>query len=254
MRLAGRLIAAVVDQAQFQDWVTAEGVNDDLDRFNARANALKTALIENRLRADELARANVLMIEQLFASRDAVVDDDLGDARERVRHQFAEEVAELERAGLSAAVPAWIDAVLAIETAADLAPRDEMRIYAITAAHDELASSDLLAFQGFFDRAYRQHDFDVGRQKAREFMRRVNESGDPIGPIRRSELEPEISIDHALDGLALRQVDSGLRLLFAQRLGNRADEALRELGLPGAVRWALRRAVLDRQIERLLEL
>ena len=260
VKFGGRLMAAVVDQAQFQDWITAEGVNDDLARFNARATALKEALLGGQVTAGQLAASAAPLMTALFASRRVAVDDTLDAARERVRHQFAEEVSELEGRGFAGAeANAWIDVVLAIETAAELGPRDEMRIYAIHSPPGQLASADLLAFQGFFDRAYRQHDFDVGRLAARDFVQRVNESGDPLGPVRPGPIQTPIRLARGpdgqpLEGLTLERVDAGRRRLVARRLEARADQALRELGVPGAVRWAFRRLVLERQIERLLKL
>ncbi len=87
-------------------------------------------------------------------------------AEERLRLQFYSEYAALNAAS-PAGAEAWIKSILLFETAAGLGQRDEMYICAITADSAELASSGVSAFLGFFDQAYRDHDYDVGRTKLR---------------------------------------------------------------------------------------
>jgi len=84
------------------------------------------------------------------------------------KQQFQKEYDELVNAqhGDTTAANTWIDCILAFETAANLGERDEMVIYGITATEDELASSKFESFLGFFDQAYRDHDYDVGRKRA----------------------------------------------------------------------------------------
>ena len=63
-----------------------------------------------------------------------------------------------------------IDSILVLETAAELNLKDEMYIYGITATNQELAGGGMFAFVGFFDLILRQHDYNLGRQKARAFL------------------------------------------------------------------------------------
>jgi hypothetical protein len=68
-------------------------------------------------------------------------------------------------------------------------------IYGITSTNQELAGGGMFAFLGFFDLALRQHDYNLGRQKARVFLAQhrnrapERSAGTPepppdIGPIR----------------------------------------------------------------------
>ncbi len=253
VHFGGQLIAAVIDQAQFQDWIRAERVNNRLDVFNRRALSLHEDLRSGRVQPAELAGAAVHLVAPLYRDRESRQVEEPEGARQRLRSQFAAETELLERERGTAAASAWIDAVLAIETAAGLGPRDEMRIYGITTERSKLAGADLLAFQGFFDERYRQHDYDVGRLAARKFVLDINAANDPLGPIRGGS-DSEIKIDTNLDGLRLDKVDSSVRRDLLARLEARVEETLSELGLHGPVRWALRQFVIRGQLERLLRL
>ena len=45
-----------------------------------------------------------------------------------------------------------------------------MTIYGVIATESELAGAGLLAFPGFFDQRFRDHDYDVGRTHARQVL------------------------------------------------------------------------------------
>jgi hypothetical protein len=80
----------------------------------------------------------------------------------------------------------------------------------------ELASAELTSFVGSFDRRCRDHDYDVGRSKARQFLTNaaLNEAGQ-IGPIRYPKPEPLRAIDVQLDGLTLDRMDRQPRTVCA---------------------------------------
>src|SRR5205814_4815321 len=110
----------------------------------------------------------------------------MNQARDRLKKQFATDYIALP----AATRDVWIDSILTLEIAAHLATRDEMTIFGITAAGSEIASSDLCAFAGFFDRRYRDHDYDVGRRKTQGFLANPG----ALGPIRYTA-EPIRPID-----------------------------------------------------------
>src|SRR5262249_55373936 len=147
----------------------------------------------------------------------------------------------------------WIRSILVLETAAGLGKRDEMFICSVTADDSELASSGIEAFIGFFDRAYRDHDYDVGRTKAQEqFLK--NPPG-TLGPIRWEPSEQIRPIDAKLNGLKLEAVDASKRKLFKSRLQDRAHAILAELGVPTAIlREAIDWVVISPQLNKLLRL
>jgi hypothetical protein len=149
-----------------------------------------------------------------------------------------------------ASADAWIKAILVFETAAGLGDRDEMFICSVTADDSELASSAVAAFLGFFEQAYRDHDYDVGRTKAQQFLQAPPGR---LGPIRHSP-EPIRAIDHRLDGLSLDHVDRDKRQQVKERLQDRAQEILKELGVSLLVRKPIDWFFISPQLDKILRL
>ena len=175
--------------------------------------------------------------------------------QDRVRSQWHLEYADLAAATDEQTAHTWIDSILTFEVAADLTDKDEMVIYGITATDAELAGAGVEAFLGFFDQAYRDHDYDVGRTKAREILDRINKSGEPLGPIRCGERAPIREIDHLLNGLKLKDVPRAQRQEFKDRLTARAHDFMAELGIPTPVlRQAIDVAFITPQLNKLLGL
>lgn len=256
MSEALRIASAVFEQGRFRDWITAEGFNEKIALFNARATGLMNKLLDGTLKAAVLQPASEGLLEALFAGQPAEAMD---DARARLKVQFADECAKLD-GKFPPAAPAmsvanvFIDSLLTLETAADLGDRDEMVIYGITADDTELASSEVFAFAGFFDRRYRDHDYEVGRKKAQAFL---NSPG-KLGPIRYTP-EPLGLIDPALDGLKLAKMDRAVRESVRDRIRDRAHEIMKEAGIDpfligGTVREAIDLALIKPQLNKLLGL
>ena len=170
-----RLASSIFEQARFQDWITAEKLNDQVALFNTRAMALgkllngsSTAITK---RANSLQAAADQLLPALFDNPPISLPgqlppETLAGARARLKKQFQETYRKLP----AATRDTWIDSILTLETAANLATRDEMTIYGITADNKELASFELYSFAGFFDRRYRDHDYEVGRKKTQQFL------------------------------------------------------------------------------------
>ena len=69
----------------------------------------------------------------------------------------------------------FIRGIATLEAAAQLHDSDKMRIVAVLAdGRKELAGSGLSAFVGFFSRKFREHDYLVGRVKARAYLQRTD--------------------------------------------------------------------------------
>ena len=251
-----RLVASIFDQGRFQDWITAEHVNDKVALFNERAAELAKTLLDGSLKPGDLKPATAALLPLLFAGNP---DETLTDARKRVATQFQLEYADLSKKDGQAApdtsvADIFVDTLLTLETAANLATRDEMVIYGITADNSELASSELFAFAGFFDRQYREHDYEVGRKKAQEFLK----NPDKLGPIRFTP-EPLGVIDPALDGLKLEKMDRAIREKIRDQIRDRSHEIMKEAGITpwligGAVRDAIDLALIKPQLDKLLKL
>ncbi len=246
-----RLVASVFEQGRFQDWITAEHVNTQVAVFNERAAELGQALLAGTLKAGSLSPATKQLLPVLFSGSPKGAQ---AAATQRVREQFDGEYSGLVAKRGQPTADTFIDTLLTLETAANLASRDEMVIYGITADDSELASYELFAFAGFFDRRYRDHDYEVGRKKAQAFLA----APDKLGPIRFRP-EPLGPIDPALDGLKLEKMDRTVREKIRDQIRDRAHEIMKEAGINpwligGAVREAIDLALVKPQLDKLLKL
>ena len=174
-RLAAQLVKVVMGQAQFRDWITAEGVNERVYLMDLRASGLAKGIVAGVVDTVALGTTASAVIEMMFEggairAPGAVEPEDVVKATTRLRSQYADEVALLESSGRSGAAEAFVASMVAFEAAAGLGARDMMKIYGVTAKDSELAGAGVQAFLGFFDRRYRDHDYDVGRAHARAFL------------------------------------------------------------------------------------
>lgn len=201
-------------------------------------------------------------------------EDTEDEARARLRKQFTKESAAL--LAMSAETEkAWIDSILVLETAAELNFKDEMYIYGITATNQELAGGGMFAFEGFFDLILRQHDYNLGRQKAREFLgqhrhrapERMAGSPEPppdIGPIRYDPVDtiPTILVperDPKTGDVLIAKLDRGVRQRLLDTASQRAEEIVSEALLSLNVnklfatplRWALTPIIKSQLKQRL---
>jgi len=250
---AAQLLNAVYGQAGFQDWVEAETLNQRIDLFNRRALELNAGLASGKIDPASLATAANTLLPLLFRHRDPS-SETIDAARIRLKKQFGEEYEYLSRATSQAAADTWVDSILTFETAADLGDRDEMVIYGVTANSSELAGSQLTAFVGFFSQQYRDHDYDVGRLKARQFLSDPSLGSPGNLPKIVYESKAIRPIDHSLDGLALSDVPRDLRETIESRLHNRSGDLLQELGLSWPVREGIEVAFIGPQLRKLLGL
>lgn len=229
-----RLTSVIFGQAGFQDWITAEGLNDRIKLLDKRADELKDAILAGNIDIECLQKTATAILSLFFEngvhkSPGAAQPEVLTDAQARIANQYTEETGALE--GIPGAPQAFRDSVLAFETAAGLGARDKMTIYGVTAMDSELAGAGLEAFLGFFDQIFRDHDYDVGRTHARRFLDNpaISHPGG-IGPLNLDADRPVIRpIEHRLDGLRLSHVPVGDLAQFKNGAKDRVNEMLREL-------------------------
>jgi hypothetical protein len=161
-----------------------------------------------------------------------------------------------------------VDSILVLELAAELSSKDEMTIYGITAKEEELFGHSFFAFRGFFDIQFRHHDYNVGREKAQEFLKKHRSpvhkkrhgSDDPLpelGPIH-CKLPDDILVFDAVVGKGLIPKSSVLkngdpkdRLLKA--IMQRVDGILSDLKVPFLLRWPLKWFVIEGKIREFLD-
>ena len=143
-------------------------MNDTVNLLNQRANQLSDRLKSGAIQAPSLESVSALLLPQFKPPAQ------LDAARSQLRQQFAAEYEPLASSAGKATADAWIDAILLLELAADLHEKDEMYIYSVMADHRDLAGAGFFSFQGFLDRSFRDHDYDLGRQKAQAFLGDLN--------------------------------------------------------------------------------
>lgn len=162
--MTNALLNAIFNQAGFQDWIEAETVNDTVNLLNQRATQLAGLLKSGAVVASSLESVSTLLLPRFEGAVQ------LDAARSQLRQQFAAEYDQLVSAAGKVTSEAWINAILLLELAADLHEKDEMYIYSVMADHQDLAGAGFFSFQGFLDRSFRDHDYDIGRQKAQAFL------------------------------------------------------------------------------------
>lgn len=246
-----RLASSIFEQSRFQDWITAKKVNEQIALFNRRAEELHRVLGDGTLDPNAVIPGAAALLPLLFSNNQTETQ---AAAWERLQQQFAPEYRDLLGKRGKPAANAFIDTLLTLETAAQLGERDEMTIYGITAQNSELASYEISAFAGFFDRRYRDHDYDIGREKAQAFLANPG----ALGPIRFAR-EPVRPIDRSLNGLKLEMMSREIREKVRDRLRDRAHEILKEAGVDpwligGAVREAIDLAFIKPPLDKLLKL
>ncbi len=240
-----QLVGAIFAQARFQDWITADGINREIEIFNRRAMELHALLGKEPGLAANLQAATNALLPLLLPDECAK-----SQARQRLQKQFKPEYDALETSA-TGVKDIWIDSILTLETAAGLGASDEMKIYGVTARDSELASSPLCAFTGFFDRRFRDHDYDVGRLKARALLQnRLFGLPSPI-VYQTESVRP---LDPKLAGMQLKDMEAGLRRQVRDGLRMRALASMKAEGWCWLLCKAVDRFVVKRQLDKLLNL
>jgi len=243
MELAG----AIFQQARFHDWITAETVNQRIQLFNDRSVGLQKAILGRSINVNALGQVAGDILNLFFDPNDPAQAAARSAAEARLKLQFQPEYDALP----AGANDAWIQAILAFETAAGIGDKDEMFICTVTASDAELASGQIFAFAGFFDQKYRDHDYNVGRKKAQLFL---NKPPDRLGPIHYTPTQvPEP--DPSLNGLTLDKIPEAERKKLKSRLMDRSYDILEELGVPTfLLREAIDKWLIGPQLDKLLKL
>ena len=230
-----RLAKVLLGQSEFQDWITAVEMNEQIALMDARARELAEKLRSGEIKSGSLKRTADGLLQVLFTQPTRtgtrqvakIGTESLADARRRIEHQYREEIASLGVGSYSA--DAFRDTVLAFETAANLGQCDYMRIYGIAVSEELLAGADLSGFLGFFDERYRVHDYDRGRMVARMVLNDpvMSERGE-LGPIRYTPMHTN-PIDSTLNGLQLAQLTGEEQQAFREGVKKRVSEMVRYL-------------------------
>jgi hypothetical protein len=235
------LLGAIYNQARFHDWIMAERVNAQITLFNSRASALQQAILTGGLSPAVIGPAAAALIAQMQAADPQLTAPVVAAALTRLQTQFATEYAALlaSPGGLPAA-NAWLQAILVLEISADIGPNDEMNIFGITASDQELAGSSISAFAGFFDQGIRQHDYDVGRNKAKAFIAAQNTPGPGLQLPFNYTPGPPIPLDPTYSNFDVSKLSVDERENLKDRFSDRINTLLNEIGVP----WILRKPLM----------
>jgi len=248
--MSGAFINAVYSQAGFRDWIEAEGVNDAIKLLNRRASQLL-----DLFSSPALPMPAIQTVTELLLSQFKLPADDLVSARTQLRTQFASEYGQLSSSKGASVADLWIDVVLLFELAADLHEKDEMYIYSVTADRDDLAGAGFSSFLGFLDRSFRDHDYDLGRQKAQVFLASLHEVSQGKLPALLYNPQPIRPIAPTPpNGFSPRMISEQNRVDLADALGNAANNMLAEDGLAWIIRKAVEGFYIGRKINALLDL
>jgi hypothetical protein len=245
--MVARLVGVLVGQAGFRDWIRAEDVNDRVRLMDKRAEGLVCGILKGSVDIHALQKTASAVLDLLFPPGSAIrapgarKTESRIAAEDRLARQYQVEIRTLS--GILGAGQAFRDSMLAFETAAGLGARDQMRIYGVTATSSELAGAGLQAFLGFFDRTFRDHDYDVGRSHARAFLLNPILAGQgELGPVFFDpKLNPLRTPDQELAGLKLSAVSPETRDRFKRgvqsRIGQMVTEATKGKLVFKPIKW-----------------
>jgi hypothetical protein len=253
--LLGRLTESIFGQSEFQDWVMAENVNDKLSLLDARAAQLQGLFLSGAINAAESNPVSAALLPRFFQAGNAMTSTEtaqMNAARAQLKYQYSQEYARFGADQHSA--DAWLDAVLVLELAAGLHEKEEMLIYDFVANTKLLAGYALQAFAGFFDLAYRKHDYDYGRSVGQQQLAAYkNQPGSVFANLHWTPkaIDP---IDPNLNDLDISKVDKSKRQQVYQQIQQAANDLLQELNVNLVVRKALMLFFINGQIKKLLAL
>jgi hypothetical protein len=241
------ITSAIFNQARFQDWILTGHYNRLVAEMDTRADDLCRHLLQADTSAIEAMEhtCDVLLAEiyRREASRDR-----LAEARilaERYREDALAQQLLAEKG--QRAFTTWIKTVQVLESGGRLHDKDNMQIYTITASNDELAGAELYGFLGFLERRFREHDYNLGRKKARELLSRlqaVNRNGGQTGerhlPLQDFQFADDLPDIPDLGNAGINDVAIQVRRELSRRVRQRLNLWLKKEG----ANWFLRKAAL----------
>jgi Patatin-like phospholipase len=270
LNLGAALAGAIFTQSRFQTWIATSKINAAIRRFERQSKDLSDVL----LKSPQLQTAFSTVADQLLAAlypQDITGEQQqhIAADRNRLREQFTEEYDRLVYASTQlnqpgeAVAESWLKLVQALEKLQNLGSKDVMTVYAITSADVELAGEQLFAFGGFLNLSFREFDYNVGRRKAVQFLRKLqglNQQGKGEGQLYLTNFVPGHNLeDQAADlgTVTLAQVPLPTRQAVKAQLLDRVHRIVDDLEKRFWVRWLLKFSLgllLSKRLNQLLEL
>jgi predicted acylesterase/phospholipase RssA len=253
--VAERLAESVVGQAAFQDWIVAEQVNENLKKLDERACQLQALFLTGQLTAAQTNPVSDALLQAFFQIGGVMTPASIANLRaahNQLKQQYALECSKFGANTVTA--DAWIDAVLVLELAAGLHEKEEMLIYDFVADPQMLAGDGLDAFGGFFDVAYRKHDYDYGRTMGQQKLLAYQAQPGSVFANLRWTPKTIDPINPALNNLQMSGVDKAKRQQVYGQISHAADALLQELNVNALVRKGVMMFFIQPQIRKLLAL
>lgn len=254
------ITSAIFNQARFQDWIITSRLNEMVGEMGDHAEALS----EHFLAADDgsidaIDHASEVFLSSLF-SRELHRHQQLEyqDLRNRYHHRSYAQALLHERG--EQVFEVWLKAVQVFAFSGRLHNKDQMQIYTITAAPEELASDALFAFVGFMEERFRTHDYNIGRRKARELLAQlqsIHRQGiklqDHHLPLADFEFKQPLPVFEDLGAASINDVRRDVRHELRRRVRHRLNLWLKTEGMS----WLLRQPVMwfaNRKLKEYLQL
>jgi len=141
-----------------------------------------------------------------------------------------------------------------LEFAAGLHEKDEMYIYDFVADPKLLAGGSLFAFTGFFDIAYRKHDYDYGRSVAQQRLQAYRNMPGSVFSQLHWTPKPIDPINPAFNDVPMANIDKSKRQKVYSQLMDAADALLSELGCNWIVRKGVESFLIAKHLKQMLAL
>lgn len=237
---ARRLVSAVMGEATANDWLKALRRNNEVEWRDRLVATLAMMVGEIRLDAPDA------FVRQVEAAAEDIVDRKRADVgRDRYPADYRERAVDrLTRqhaivAGSLGPMQRRIfgNLVFILNSVAGLDRKQQLHLHMIHTDGAEVAGDQLHNFAGFFSRDWRDHDYTVGRARARAALPRILD----IAEHQLPEPEPDVRYRPATD---LREVTMDhapreAREKLREAMLLKVKEASRELALgSGWIRWA----------------
>lgn len=255
----GQIVKSILSNSRFQDWVQTNNINNEIDKLHYRAKGLLDVVLQANTEELKAIGTTAEQFCQLLYTENK---KDYGQDFIRAEGTFMRYVPETI-ALTDDQRTVWLNAILVMEVNANLTSKDKMRVYTITAEPDELASSPIAAFFGFLDIRFREHDYLVGRLKARETINHIlsaRAAGDTeqlplnIPPLETEQLAEQLTAMSALRNATMVDVKRSIRKRLYLRLKDRSGRIMKSLGMGSIVRTLVFYCALRKHIKAFLEL
>lgn len=237
---ARRLVTAVLGEATANDWLRALRRNNEVEWRDRLVATLAEMVVEIRLDApDDFAR-------QVEAAAEDIIDRkraDVGharypaDYRERAVDRLTRQHAAV--AGSMGPMQRRIfgNLVFILNSVAGLDRKQQLHLHMIHTDGAEVAGDQLHNFAGFFSREWRDHDYTVGRARARAALPRILDLSEDQLP----DPEPGVRYRPATDvrEVTMEHAPREAREKLREAMLLKVKEASRDLAVgPAWVRWA----------------